>query len=170
MKLDRIHQISEIVASIAIVASLVFVGLQVNQNTNALRNAAAQSNSESWQDLTLTLATNPQLAEIWSKSVRKQDDVPFEMTGDMLQLAIYCGANLKSMESNYHQWLNGNLDDELFQAAREAFVFELESQPLYEVILNGFGQRLYTQRFVSFAKEALVEANANLTRTGAPIS
>ena len=29
MKLDRVHQISEIIASVAIVASLIFVGVQV---------------------------------------------------------------------------------------------------------------------------------------------
>ena len=35
--LDRIHKISEIVAAFAIVASLIFVGVQVSQITGALK-------------------------------------------------------------------------------------------------------------------------------------
>lgn len=34
--LDRIHKISEIIAAFAIVGSLIFVGIQVDQNTQAI--------------------------------------------------------------------------------------------------------------------------------------
>jgi hypothetical protein len=45
--LDRIHKISEIVAAAAIVGSLIFVGIQMNQNTSALRASFIQSSIES---------------------------------------------------------------------------------------------------------------------------
>jgi hypothetical protein len=43
--LDRIHKIAEILAAVAIVFSLVFVGLQIKQNTRAI---ASQEDSSVW--------------------------------------------------------------------------------------------------------------------------
>ena len=162
--LDYIHKISEIIAAFAIVGSLIFVGVQVNQNTSALRNSAAQANSDSWQQNTLAIATNPTLARMWVEHLDFPEDVPMQPTPELLMIASYIGANLKSMESNYHQWMNGNLSDELFEGARTGLVFQLEVQPLMAQFLQGPGMAAYTESFVAFAHEALAEAQANKAR------
>jgi hypothetical protein len=43
--LDRVYKIAEILAAVAIVFSLVFVGLQIKQNTQAI---ASQEDSSVW--------------------------------------------------------------------------------------------------------------------------
>jgi len=159
--LDRFHKLSEIVAAFAIVGSLIFVGVQVNQNTSALRNSAAQANSDSWQNLTLALANNPKIAEVMAAAVITPEDFPGQPAPELLQVSAYLGANIKSMETNYHQWLSGNLSDELFFAARAGFVFQLEINPLMEQLLTGPSTVSYTERFMAFVREALAEARAN---------
>ena len=166
--LDRFHKISEIVAAFAIVGSLIFVGVQVNQNTSALRNSAAQANSDSWQNLTLALANNPKIAEVMAATIITPEDFPGQPAPELLQVGAYINANIKSMETNYHQWLSGNLSDELFNAARAGFVFQLEIQPLMEQALTGPAAVSYTERFMAFVREVLAEARANrASRTSA---
>ena len=159
--LDRFHKLSEIVAAFAIVGSLLFVGVQVNQNTSALRNSAAQANSDSWQNLTLALANNPKIAEVMAANVILPENFTGQPDPEFLQVGAYINANIKSMETNYHQWLSGNLSDELFNAARAGFVFQLEIQPLMERVLTGPSTVAYTDRFMVFVREVLAEARAN---------
>jgi hypothetical protein len=164
--LDRIHKIAEIVAAFAIVGSLIFVGMQMQQNTSAIRSSAAQANSDSWQNLTLALANNPKLAEIWAANVITPENFTGQVSPELVQIASYVGANVKSMETNYHQWLSGNLSDELFYAARSGFVFQLEIQPLMVRFLTAASMVAYTDSFIAFTQEALAEAKTNRARRG----
>ena len=66
--LDRFHKISEIIAAFAIVGSLVFVGIQLNQNTSALLVDSQQSAMAAWNDTSLAIATNERLAGLISES------------------------------------------------------------------------------------------------------
>jgi hypothetical protein len=164
--LDRIHKISEIFAAFAIVGSLIFVGVQVNQNTSALRNSATQANADSWQNIALSMANNTKLAEIWAATIITPENFEGQPSPDLVQISAFITANVKSMEANYHQWLNGNLSDELFFAARSGFVFQLGVQPLMEQFLTSPGTGAYTDSFMAFAREALAEAKANRAERG----
>jgi len=153
MKLDRIHQIAEIIASVAIVASLIFVGLQVSQNTDALETNAAQINAQSWQTITLAQATSPQLAEAWRKSFRSEFDTSAEET----QLMGYIQTQVKSMEFNYLQWRDGKLSDEIFDATRNGYIFLLMNNPVFERwATNEDGP--FSPDFVAFTRKMHVEA------------
>ena len=159
--LDRIHKISEIVAAFAIVGSLVFVGLQLNQNTDSLKANAAQVNASSWQELVMGIAANEQLATIWTNSLIEMPAVTVSAnTTDTLRLTFVCSAQLKSMEANLLAWVNGDLSDELFEAARQGFILQLTVQPHYERILSGPAGQVYSPQFMNLYRESLVEAKA----------
>ena len=51
MTLENLYFCSQVVAAIAIIASLIFVGLQVRQSTTTSRAAAAQAFSQQYSDL-----------------------------------------------------------------------------------------------------------------------
>lgn len=63
--LDRAHQIADIVAAFAVVGSLIFVGIQLQQNAKAMGVENRQSAMNGWNETTLAVATNEQLAEQW---------------------------------------------------------------------------------------------------------
>jgi hypothetical protein len=159
--LDRVHKVSEIVAAFAIVSSLIFVGLQLSQNTDALKSNAAQVSAATWQDLTMEMAANEQLANIWTNSIIQLPLISEAASAvDTLRLTLICTANLKSMETNFRQWNNGNLSDDLFEAARQGFIFSLMIQPHYEAMLSGPGRSAYIPQFIDFYDESLIEAKA----------
>ena len=70
--LDRFHKVSEIVASFAIVGSLIFVGIQVNQNTNATRVSNAQAAMQVWSDHAMAMATSESLAQAYVAGINPE--------------------------------------------------------------------------------------------------
>jgi hypothetical protein len=65
MNLTDISQISQTLGSAAIVASLLFVGFQIRQNTIATRAASHHAVSEALNQVNLLWARNKEVATIW---------------------------------------------------------------------------------------------------------
>ena len=63
--LHDLSQVSQIVGSIAVVASLVYVGLQVQQNTRQLQLYQNDATQSQWQAIRLLVASNREVAELW---------------------------------------------------------------------------------------------------------
>ena len=154
--LDRFHKLSEIVAAFAIVGSLIFVGIQVNQNTDALETNATQISSQTWQNLALAVATNPQLAVLYRDSFTDNFRSNISPSAEGMQVNQLIQAQLKSMEFNYLQWRDGNLSDEMFVSIRSGYLLTLEHNPIFEqIVMNEISP--YTASFRAFTGEALEE-------------
>jgi hypothetical protein len=67
MNWDAISAIAEVLGAVAVVASLVYVGRQVAQNTAMMRVAAASETLERDHGLVLPMIESEELAEIWLK-------------------------------------------------------------------------------------------------------
>jgi hypothetical protein len=65
MTFEEINAIGQTVAAVATVASLVFVGLQIRQNTRATRAASHNSVSDSLNEINRMFAENADLTKIW---------------------------------------------------------------------------------------------------------
>jgi hypothetical protein len=115
MKLDRIHQISEIIASIAIVASLIFVGVQLNQNAQATSISNAQAALDSWSEQGLAIATNPHLSRMITEELYPGlRELQPEFDAEQMALLQWTGVAIRAVESNFLQWRNGDLSDEIW--------------------------------------------------------
>jgi hypothetical protein len=64
MSLEHLFFLSQIVASIAVVASLIFVGREVRENTTALQRNEHNSTMEQWTVVRQAIATNRDIAEL----------------------------------------------------------------------------------------------------------
>lgn len=65
MTLAEISELSQTIGSAAVVASLVFVGVQVRQNTKATRAASHHAVSEALNQINLLWAKNGDATRIW---------------------------------------------------------------------------------------------------------
>ena len=63
--LERLALISQIVGTVALVVSLVYVGLQLQQATHQLERQENNATQDQWQAIRLAIATDPDLARIW---------------------------------------------------------------------------------------------------------
>jgi hypothetical protein len=64
MNWDAIVAISQLVAAVAVILSLVFVGLQIRQNTRALQRTEHNSTMEQWTVIRQAIAQNRDIAEL----------------------------------------------------------------------------------------------------------
>src|ERR1700693_1773270 len=64
MNWDAIVAISQLVAAVGVVLSLIFVGLQIKQNTAALQRNEHNSTMEQWTVLRQAIAQNREIAEL----------------------------------------------------------------------------------------------------------
>ena len=58
MSLEQASFLAQIISAVAVFASLLFVGLQVRQNTNAVRAASSQAHSTMYHGLTDNLVNH----------------------------------------------------------------------------------------------------------------
>lgn len=64
MSLEQFAYLAQIIASVGVVLSLVFVGLQVRQSTAALERNEHNSTMEQWTAIRMAIATNRDIAEL----------------------------------------------------------------------------------------------------------
>jgi len=88
MSLEQVFFLSQIIASTAVVASLIFVGYQIKENTLALQRNEHNSTMEQWTVIRQAIATHRDIAELMSVGLsgeRKLDRVDALRLDQMLQ-------------------------------------------------------------------------------------
>ena len=64
MSLDQLSYLAQIIASVGVVLSLVFVGYQVRQSTAALQRGEHNSTMEQWTAIRMAIAESREVAEL----------------------------------------------------------------------------------------------------------
>jgi hypothetical protein len=119
MTLEEFNFIAEIIASIAVIASLLYVGLQVKQNTEATRATAAQSFAEVDNGFVGLINTSNNLADILHRGAMSLSDLK---GGELIQFMAFNDTAFMAMQSAYYQWDNGALDDRLWSSFKHAIL------------------------------------------------
>jgi hypothetical protein len=98
MTLGQIAQIGEILGGIGILGSLIFVGLQVRQNTETIRASTLQLNTDYWSTF-LTNVAHPQFVKIYGKGLTGDDLDQTEFSQFFLLMRAY----LLGLENQHYQ-------------------------------------------------------------------
>src|SRR3954468_10778610 len=64
MSFEKLSYLAQIVASIGVIVSLIFVGLQIRQNTGALQRNEHNSTMAQWTVIRMAIAKNRDIAEL----------------------------------------------------------------------------------------------------------
>ena len=70
MNWDAIVALSQIIAAVGVILSLVFVGLQIKQNTRALQRTEHNSTMEQWTVIRQAIAQNRDIAELMTAGLQ----------------------------------------------------------------------------------------------------
>jgi len=70
MSFQQLSELAQIVASAGVVVSLIFVGLQIKQNTRALQRAEHNSTMEQWTVIRMAIAKHRDVAELMTAGLR----------------------------------------------------------------------------------------------------
>jgi hypothetical protein len=64
MSFEQLSYLAQIVASVAVIVSLIFVGLQIKQNTSVLQRSEHNSTMAQWTVIRMAIAKNRDIAEL----------------------------------------------------------------------------------------------------------
>jgi hypothetical protein len=70
MPFEQLSYLAQIIASVAVVASLIFVALQIKQNTGALQRNEHNSTMAQWTVIRMAIAQNRDIAELMTAGLR----------------------------------------------------------------------------------------------------
>ncbi len=107
---------AEIIALLAVVASLLVVAMEVRQTQVALQAQAYQSRSFQAFDFDLYLADRPELSALLTRSMDKDFDVRSLSTVERTQLENLYAALRSDFDNEHYQYQNGLLDPGFFES------------------------------------------------------
>ena len=125
MTLEDFGNLGEFVGSLAVVASFIYLAIQVRQNTRAVRNSTVQ---EIGRDLAAgmdQLNPNPELNRIWYDGLRDFGALSQE---EQRRFATYLTSVLRRYENLLYQTQHGTLDSDAWVGVRKQLGFAF-SQP-----------------------------------------
>ena len=114
-KLDLGQSIS-ILANVGVIAGIVFLGIELQQNTAVMQGATYQAMSDSASNQIGSVAHEPVLAEMLSRVYSGNTGIEEFTTPENIQLYSYYFAMLQRLENTYHQYQAGLADDLVFDS------------------------------------------------------
>ena len=109
MTLEQISFVAQIASAIAVIASLIFVGIQLRRATLAIRASSSQAHSSLYTDLVQSIIDNADFAAAWSVGLTNPKALS---EADWVRFVAYASALFRLYESSRVQWLDGSLDKE----------------------------------------------------------
>ena len=107
------RKIFEVVGLLSVIGSLLFVGIEINQNTTAVRGATQQAVSSQVAEMYRIVAENKRMAYLLSQSFKgiSKDDLD---ESDYVSLWNFQMMGLRRIENIYLQYKNGLLTEDAF--------------------------------------------------------
>lgn len=105
--LEQAYYIAELTTAVAVIISLVYVGRQVEQNTDATQVNAAQVFVEMYNTFTAYLASSEELTEMWYRGITAYQELN---KIEKIRFNAIAGQWFRIAESVYQQWKRGAMD------------------------------------------------------------
>jgi hypothetical protein len=98
MSFEQLSYLAQMVASVGVIASLIFVALQIRQNTGALQRNEHNSTMAQWTVIRMAIAKNRDIAELMTSGLHGESALD---AADQLRLEQMLQENLWA---SFHIW------------------------------------------------------------------
>ena len=120
MNWDAVGALAELLGAIGVVASLLYVAVQVRQNSRYVRGQSHIALTEATQRLLSELRTRPDIADI---NIRLSNDWNSARTEAEERTAMWWNLDEAMLnELTYFLWKQGTIDDETYLTREEYFL------------------------------------------------
>jgi hypothetical protein len=111
MTLSDLGNLGEFISSVAVVFSLIYVALQVRQNSRETRLTSRQSVLESSRDMIARMATR-EITVLLTKAAKNRDSLD---EAEVAQYRLVRMAQLRNIENAYLMRQDGVIDEDVFE-------------------------------------------------------
>lgn len=144
-------QIADIAAAAAVVVSLVFVGLQVRDNTEALRSGNERSLVDGLERLEIVRVTDAGFAELMLRA--ETGGALSDVDRSRVQTLAYL--YLDNWEQAFHDHQKGFIDPDIWQALDTWLATRSRAGYFRDAVANAAGSRSYSQDFAAHLRAVL---------------
>ena len=148
MNWDAINAVSQLISSIAVVVSVLYLAVQLRSSTRVARVAAMDAAAAALRDVTKPFMENAELARIWRIGLENLDALSAE---DQARFFHAAHQFLKALETIHYHYVYGLLDSQLWQGWRVLLQHYVAS-PGIDHYLNLRGA-VFSERFCKFISE-----------------
>ena len=156
MNWDVVSAVAEVIGAIAIVVSLIYVGIQVNDGTRAARSATASDAASVMQAWYLEVGSDPQKSTAFLNGMASPDALTRE---EFYQFTMMLHAGFLAFQNAYYLSQEGTLDGGL-QRSITNVMLAVKDQPGFHLYWNDRKQ-MFNPSFVGFV-DKLLESDVRL--------
>jgi hypothetical protein len=154
MNWEAVGAVGEIIGAVAVIVSIIYLALQVRQNTGALRSSATNSASEGAAALYQTLCRDPDLAMIFVRG----NAAPEKLTdAEMAQYFSLWLMTLFKVQNWYFQTQDQFMDDTLLSSWVKV-LRPISSTPGFQLFWNE-RKFIFSPQFQEYLQAEVFEAN-----------
>jgi hypothetical protein len=145
MNWEAINAGSQLVSSIAVVLSVLYLAVQVHRSTRVAKVGAQDAAASAFRDVTNTFMENAEMSRIWGVGL---EDLSKLSTEDQARFFHAAHQFLKALETIHFHYLNGLMDKQLWHGWEELLRHYVAAPGLarYWEIRS----QLFSERFRSF--------------------
>ena len=148
MNWDAINAVSQLISSIAVVLSVLYLAIQLRSSTRVARVAAMDAAAAALRDVTKPFMENAELGRVWRTGLENMN----ALTADD-QARFFHAAHqfLKALETIHYHYVYGLLDAQLWAGWRELLRHYVATPGIeYYLSLRG---GVFSERFRKFIHE-----------------
>ena len=157
MNWEAIGAMGELGGAVAVVVTLVYLAIQIRQNTASVKSNTFQSVSDSFNTWALQIIGDPEVAKLYDCGLTDYDSLE---RIDRVRFFLLMSAQFRNYENIYYQHRQATLDREVWPARRDAMV---------EFLVHPGVQRWWRRRggFFGESFRAFVDAELAKVASGA---
>ncbi len=153
MTLSDLANLAQIFIALAVVGSLIFVGLEIRQNTKSARSSTLQLNADHWLNY-FAIISDPKFIDIYAKGSLGSDDLD---QNQFRQFFLLCRATFMGMENQHYQFQNGLLDSDTYAGYQVTIREQIHAFPgiraMWQLVRHSYGAD-----FAAFVDKEIAEA------------
>ena len=151
MNWDALGAIAELVGALAVVASLLYLAVQVRASTRALAVEAKLESARLLNDFIDSLIHNPELNALWLKGRKNLESLPAE---EYLRFSNMCLKGFWFFSAGYFQFRQGTLTEDGWFEVRAVVRFWLNGKGCRDW-WEKVGRSMYGNQFVAFIESEI---------------
>jgi len=119
MNWDALGAVSELVGAVAVVATLIYLAVQIRQNTASNQNSALQTVSSQYADWLSLIIENEVVAQIYRKGLEDSE----QLTADeKMRFGMLLTLLSRAGDAQYHQYDTNAVPEEKWISTLNSFV------------------------------------------------
>ena len=148
MNWEAINAVAQLVSSVAVVASLWYLAVQVHRSTRIAKLSAQDSATTALRDVTRPFAENPEVGRLWRIGLENFDSLDAEEKARFYHVAFQF---LKAMETIHFHYVYGLMDEQVWRGWSNLYRHYMASPGLARYW--ELRQELFSERFREFIQK-----------------